>query len=343
MSSQKKEILTLAFDQLQSFVLERGFPKYRAEQVFHWIYAQGCDEFSQMNNLPKALIKDLATHFSFPKITSDTFVSKDGTVKYRFDLGQATSIESVWMPEEDRATLCVSSQAGCALKCAFCVTGTLGLKRNLSVEEIVYQIWYINKKKQKRITNLVFMGMGEPLQNMNNLIEAIKILRTDETYGFGKRKITVSTVGLANKIKPFLEQTDVNLAISLTGFNDSDRDYWMPINKTFNLKRLKHELSGLSLGKGKKITFEVVLIQGKTDREQDAYDLALFLKGLKAKVNLIPYNENQVLPEFKSPQKQDIQRFRDILKEKGIVSMVRKNRGQDIMGACGQLAAKNIE
>lgn len=341
--TQKQEILAISLTQLQQFVLEQGFPKYRAEQIYNWIYQQGVDDFALMKNLPKALITVLSEQFKFPQISSEAFFSQDGTIKYRFDLNNDATIESVWMPEEDRATLCVSSQAGCALKCAFCVTGTLGLKRNLSAEEILYQIWFVNKKMQKRITNLVFMGMGEPLQNMNNLIQAIKLLRADESYGFGKRKITVSTVGLANRIKPFLEQTDVNLAISLTGFNNEDRNYWMPINKTFDLKRLKHELSGLSLGKGRKITFEVVLIHGRTDREQDAYDLAKFLKGLNAKVNLIPYNENKILSEFKSPKETDIQRFREILKEHSIVSMVRKNRGQDIMGACGQLAAKDIQ
>ncbi|HMQ10917.1 MAG TPA: 23S rRNA (adenine(2503)-C(2))-methyltransferase RlmN [Oligoflexia bacterium] len=340
--TQNKQILVTTLSELQMFMLEQGFPKFRAEQIFNWIYGQGCDDFFKMSNLPKELIKALSENFSFPKLSAEAYFSKDGTIKYRFNLTDNALIESVWMPEEDRATLCVSSQAGCALKCAFCVTGTLGLKRNLSVEEIVYQIWYISKKMKKRITNLVFMGMGEPLQNMNNLVAAIEMLKSKETYAFGKRKITVSTVGLANRIKPFLQQCDVNLAISLTGFNDKDRDYWMPINKTFDLKRLKHELSGLSLGKGRKITFEVVLIQGRTDREQDAYDLAKFLKGLKAKVNLIPYNENKILPEFKSPREHNIERFREILKEQGIISMVRKNRGQDIMGACGQLAAKDV-
>ncbi len=331
-------ILSLTLDQLKAHFREMGESEYRAKQIFSWLYQKNISSFLEMKNLSLNLRHEFQERFFITEPKVKTFLSSDGTRKFIFTLSDGQAIEAVWIPEVKRKTLCISSQVGCPLRCAFCVTGAVGFKRNLSVDEIVAQVRYVKILQGFPVTNIVFMGMGEPLLNMENVISAIKILCAHDGLKVAKRKITVSTVGVIPKIRPFLAATDVKLAISLTGSTDSSRDYWMPINKTFNLQELTESLKGIPLEKGRKFTFEVVLIANETDTDAQAIKLANLLKKIPSKVNLIPYNENPLFPELKAPSKDRIEAFRTVLMERSIYTTVRKNRGADIMAACGQLA-----
>ncbi|MCB1198947.1 MAG: 23S rRNA (adenine(2503)-C(2))-methyltransferase RlmN, partial [Deltaproteobacteria bacterium] len=308
-------------------------------QVYDWFFQKRVFDFSQMSNLPDGFRQTLIDTFTFPKWEVADQVSVDGTVKYHFTLEDGKSIESVWIPEEDRATLCVSSQVGCALKCQFCVTGLQGFLRNLTQSEILEQIRYIQCEQGKKISNLVFMGMGEPLLNYENLCQAIDLLKHPKAFNFGHRKISVSTAGTVPKILPFIDRTNVSLAVSLTGSNNESRNRWMPINQKYNLEVLKETLLQVPQNKWKKIMFEVVMIAGETDTPAQAKNLVKFLQGMKAKVNLIPYNENSHFPHLKAPKKEDLFKYRDILMKAGYYVSIRRNRGEDIMGACGQLSS----
>lgn len=317
-------------------------PRYRSRQIIEWIFQKGVLNPLEMSNLPRALREQLASDWRYDLPEAEVLVSKDGTQKFTLNIGGETTIESVWIPEKKRNTLCISSQAGCAFKCAFCVTGTLGLKSHLLAYQIVSQLWLVQHRFNLPVSNLVFMGMGEPLHNIENVQNAIHIMTDPERMGFGKRKITVSTVGVADKIKAFVENTGVRIAISLTGATNQKRDQWMPINKRFPMEVLKQKLKEIQWPPGRDITFEYVLIQGKTDSIQDATALVYFLRGLPAKVNVIPYNENEVLPHLKAPSVDTVKHFLAKLRENGLKATIRKNRGADIMGACGQLAGRRI-
>ena len=296
-----------------------------------------------MTNLGKALRKKLAEAFEVTQPAAERWESKDGTIKFRFILNDARSVESVWIPEPKRKTLCISSQVGCPLNCAFCVTGAMGFKRNLAVEEIVAQVRHARILEKLPVTNLVFMGMGEPLLNDQNVIRAISVLCDPAGSAVGKRKVTVSTAGIAPKIRPFLEKTGVKLAVSLTGGTDQIRDVWMPINRKYDLTALFKELRAIRLPKGRRITFEVVLMKGKNDSLEETRKLADLLRGIPSKVNLIPYNENPVFLQLKRPEDARVQEIREYLLTRKIHATVRKSRGEDVLAACGQLAGKTIE
>jgi len=334
-----KSFFGMAIENFQDWISDRSYPAYRLGQVYQWMFDHSVFDFDLMSNLPPALREDLKQTFTFPQWGVETLVSKDGTEKYQFTLEDGKSIETVWIPEENRATLCVSSQVGCALKCQFCVTGLQGFSRNLTVEEIIEQVRYVQFDQKKKITNLVFMGMGEPLLNFENVCQAIELLKHPKMFNFGHRKISVSTAGMVPKILPFIERTNVCLAVSLTGSSNISRDRWMPINQTYDLETLKEVLQKIPQTKWKKIMFEVVMIGGLTDTISEAKGLITFLQRLKAKVNLIPYNENPFFPDLKAPTEKDLMAYQNRLMKAGIFVSIRKNRGQDIMGACGQLSS----
>jgi 23S rRNA (adenine2503-C2)-methyltransferase len=323
----------------EAWVVEQGQPKYRAGQVLEWMFDKNVFDFEAMSNLPQDFRTQLAQAFTFPAWKVERQISVDGTRKYHFELEDGKSIETVYIPEENRATLCVSSQVGCALKCQFCVTGLQGFSRNLTQAEIVEQIRYVQYVEECDLSNLVFMGMGEPLLNFDNLVGAIDWLKEPKAFSFGHRKISVSTAGTLPKILPFIDRTNVSLAVSLTGSSNQSRDHWMPINRKYNLEKLKATLLQFPKNKWKKIMFEVVMVSGQTDTVEEAKNLVKFLEGLQAKVNLIPYNENPHFPDLKAPKKEDLLRYRDILMKAGFYTSIRKNRGQDIFGACGQLSS----
>lgn len=328
-------------EQLQALSLE----PFRAMQVVQWVHQKGVTSFDEMTNIKKEVREVLKKHFEIPSLSIETHqVSTDGTRKYLITLADGKTIESVFIPSENRNTLCVSSQVGCAMDCQFCLTATMGLFRNLTVFEILEQVRLVKEDVAKleeapRLSNLVFMGMGEPLANAKNLYKALDILLDPLGFNFSRNHITVSTSGLATEIEKFGDATPVKLAISLNATTDAVRDVVMPINKKFNLERLFEACRKMHLPKRNRITFEYVMLHGVNDTREDAARLIKILSTLKAKINLIPFNPWPGSPH-KRPPDDWVATFQKILLDKGFVANVRRSRGIDILGACGQLATQ---
>ncbi len=271
---------------------------------------------------------------------ADSLHSQDGSIKYRILLEDGNSIESVFLPHKNHNTICVSSQAGCGMGCDFCMTARMGLIRNLKPAEIIDQVFTVLQelKENKKIRNIVFMGMGEPFHNYNNLMQALEILTDEHGFNFSHRRITVSTSGLLPKIRRFgQEKIKANLAVSLNGVSDEVRTKLMPVNKAYNLEKLIKACSEYPLESRKRITFEYILIRDLTDSLQDAKGLIRLLHGLKFKINLIPYNSTAD-GKYQAPSPQQVRRFQKYLLDHQIVAPLRISKGQDIQGACGQLA-----
>lgn len=340
------DIASLSLDALEALFAELGEKKFRAKQVYRWIHQKGATDFESMTDLSKDLRAKLKERAVFKPLTKDLEQrSKDGTIKYRWKTHDGKFIESVYLPSEDRKTLCVSTQVGCAMGCTFCATATLGLMRNLTPSEIVAQVHAVNAEVRKNeqldtlrpLTNLVFMGMGEPLHNFENLKTALEILESQDGPNFSNRHITVSTVGLVPMIERFGQETDVKLAISLNATTDEQRSKTMPVNRKWNIEALMDACRKFPLRQGRRITFEYVLLLGVNDTDDDARRLGKLLEGIPAKVNLIPYNENAGLG-FKTVAEERAEQFRELLAQQNVAAFVRKNRGRDIAAACGQLA-----
>ncbi len=337
----------LTLDEMTRFVVhELGERSYRARQIYRWIHQRAATDFDQMTDLSKTLRETLKGRATLSPIEKDLEqLSSDGTIKYRFRTADGKLIESVYMPSEERKTLCVSTQAGCAMGCTFCMTATLGLLRNLTPGEIVAQVNHVSAEighaegasPRRGLTNLVFMGMGEPLHNFENLKKALGILQSTDGPNFSHRHITVSTVGLVPMIERFGQETDVKLAISLNASCDEQRSELMPINRKWNIASLLDACRKFPLRQGRRITFEYVLMAGVNDADEDAHRLVDLLRGIPAKVNLIPYNDNPGLM-FRSPAEARAEAFRELLAQGRVAAFVRKNRGRDIAAACGQLA-----
>lgn len=338
--AEKVNIKSLSLAELTERFKELGLEGYRARQVKQWVHQKQVSSFEEMTNIGKAYRQLLEENFEITRLAVKTSqLSSDGTKKYLLTLSDGKDIECVLIPSENRNTLCVSSQVGCAMGCQFCLTATMGLMRNLSVYEIVDQIGAVLRELggEKRISNLVFMGMGEPLANHQNLYKALEILLDPECYNFSRQHITVSTSGLAPEIEKFGDKTPVKLAISLNATTDEVRDVVMPINKKFSIERLMEACRKMHLPKRNRITFEYVMLHGVNDTMDDARRLVHLLSKLKAKINLIPFNEFPGSP-FKRPPDEWIFKFQKVLLDKGYVANIRKSRGRDILGACGQLA-----
>lgn len=340
------DIASLRLPDLEALFLELGEKKFRARQVYRWVHQRGVTDFEAMTDISKELRSKLNARASFKPLHKDLEQrSKDGTIKYRWKTVDGKFIESVYMPSEERKTLCVSTQIGCAMGCTFCATATLGLMRNLTASEIVGQVHAANVEVRQNensetlrpITNLVFMGMGEPLHNFENLKTALEILKSQDGPNFSHRHITVSTVGLVPMIERFGAETDVKLAISLNATTDEQRSKTMPVNRKWNIEALMDACRKFPLRQGRRITFEYVLLLGVNDSDDDAKRLGKLLEGIPAKVNLIPYNENAGLG-FKTVADTRAEEFRELLAQQNIAAFVRKNRGRDIAAACGQLA-----
>ncbi|AKF81853.1 50S rRNA methyltransferase [Myxococcus fulvus 124B02] len=341
------DVASLSMEGLTRFVTEQlGERAFRAPQMYRWLHQRGVTSFDEMTDLSKAFREKLKVAAEIIPLVKDLEQrSVDGTIKYRWKTRDGRYIESVYMPSEDRRTLCVSTQVGCAMACGFCMTGTMGLKRNLTPSEIVAQVHAVNREVRKNeghetlrpLSNLVFMGMGEPLHNFENLKTALAILQSEDGPNFSHRHITVSTVGLVPMIERFGKETDVKLAISLNASTDEQRSKTMPVNRKWNIAALLDACRKFPLRQGRRITFEYVLIQGFNDSDEDAHRLIQLLKGIPAKVNLIPYNENPGLG-FQTTAEERAEQFRAILSDGHVAAYIRKNRGRDIAGACGQLA-----
>lgn len=344
-----ENILDFTREDLSTWFAGKDIRPFRAGQVFKWIYLQQEDTFEQMTDLSKDLRKILADHFSIDRLVLDNQQkSVDGTEKFLLRLGDGQHIESVLIPEKDHFTLCVSSQVGCAQDCRFCLTAKGGFVRNLTVSEIVSQVrdarHYLAHKglDPLALSNLVFMGMGEPLANYNTLLKALDII-LDSDYGlkFSSKRVTVSTSGLVPKITQLGLDTDVNLAISLNATTDKMRSFLMPINNKYPLNELLDACRTFTMKPRKKITFEYILIKGLNDSKEDAVRLAALLAPIKAKVNLIPFNEHDK-SAFQRPSKKEILDFLQILLDRNLTAMTRKSKGDDISAACGQLKANLI-
>ncbi len=328
--------------QLTDWVTSLGQPAFRAKQIFTWLYRPGIIDFSQMTNLSKDLrgkLHDLALLTDLAIETSE--LSQDGTKKYAFALADDAIIESVLIPDGKRRTLCISSQVGCAMGCAFCLTATMGFKRNLTPAEIVGQVRAVQSDlgEEQRINNIVYMGMGEPLANLDNVITSLDILGDELGLAYSAKRITMSTCGLAPQINKLAGKVKVNLAVSLHAANDIIRDQLMPVNKKYPIAELLTACQEFPLDKRQKITFEYILLAGINDGVEDARALAKLLRPLSCKINLLPCNEAPEIP-FRKPKEATVLAFQDILKWAGYTVLIRSSRGDDISAACGQLAAK---
>jgi 23S rRNA (adenine2503-C2)-methyltransferase len=327
----------------EHFVSE-GIPRYRADQVAGWLYQRGVEDPRKMTNLDAPLRERLASEWQTRAVSLETLkVSSDGTRKLVLRSADDAVVEAVLIPEERRNTLCVSTQVGCPLTCSFCATGAMGFSRNLSTAEIVDQVCRAREVvgADERISNIVFMGMGEPLLNLPAVLESIRILTHPKAFAMAPRRITVSTAGVLPKIRPLLEIGPINLAVSLHAVRDEVRDVLVPLNRRFPLAQLLDSLRNEELISPRRpVFFEYTLMKGVNDSEQDARLLPALLRGIPAKLNVIPMNPHADAP-YLPPERHTIDRFAAILHEGGLRVTLRRNRGADIEAACGQLAARS--
>ncbi len=343
MIADRTDLKGMPMAELEEFFSRWGKERYRARQVSRWMYRRFAEDFSAMTDLSKNFREELSRdcRISAPPVER-LEASSDGTEKYMFLLEDGETIESVLIPEEDRRTLCISSQVGCALKCGFCATGAAGFRRNLTSAEIVHQVCFAAKRlteKGERLTNVVFMGMGEPLENPREVSRAVAILLSQFGFGLSGKRVTVSTAGVIPAMLAMAKEFPVCFAVSVNAPNDGLRSRLMPVNRKYPLKDLVAAMKAIPLQSGRKITAEYVLLAGVNDSEKDAGDLARILKGARVKVNLIPFNAHEY-GEFASPPRETADRFRDVLIDGGIRTITRERRGADIRAACGQLARR---
>jgi len=336
---EKIDLKSLNREQLEEFLSELGKEKYRTKQILRWIYQRQVTDFEQMTDLAKQFrqqLQERATISSWQPEVVET--STDGTRKYLFRLADGLSVEAVRIPmDEGRATLCISTQVGCAMGCQFCMTGTFGLARNLRPEEIVNQV--CAALQDGPITNIVLMGMGEPLHNLDNVVTALQIFYLDDGLGYGTRRVTLSTCGLVPEIKALSQRIKVQLAVSLNATTDEVRSQLMPVNQRYPLNVLMDACRDYALQTKQRVTFEYTLIDGVNDSMADAKRLVKLLHGVRSKVNLIAYNEHEGA-EFKAPTEESVKAFQSYLLQRDIVATLRASKGQDISAACGQLKGK---
>ncbi len=322
----------------------QGLSPFRVPQILRWVYLRGISDFEEMSNVGRHLRRDLAEHFRLdPLPPARAVTSADGATRLLFRWEGGGAVESVIIPDGDRLTVCVSSQIGCAMGCDFCATARLGLERSLSAAEIAGQLVEVRRwlGPEPRISNVVFMGMGEPLHNYDNVVEAIGIMQADWGFGLSGRRITVSTVGLLPQLRRLASETDVAVAVSLTAARDALRDRLMPVNQRYPLEQLAATCRTLPIAQRRRITFEYVLLQGVNDSADDAAQLTRLLAGIRGKVNLIPFNPFPGTT-YRAPQPFEVRRFQNQLLARGLSATVRKRRGDDVNAACGQLAAAAV-
>jgi len=352
MTMHKTDLKNFSQTQLIEYVESLGQPPFRGKQIMGWLYRAGITEFSQMTDLAKVFRQVLEekccfSHFNDPIIER----AEDGCIKFGFHLKDGDIIESVLIPEPDRNTLCISSQVGCAMKCTFCLTGTMGFRRNLSPAEIVNQVCGVREFLlglpaedligPKEITNVVFMGMGEPLNNLEHVLTSLSIMTDPKGLDLAGRRITVSTCGIAPKLRELGRKSSVNLAISLHAADDKTRKKLMPVNDIYSIDELLDACRDFPLPKRKRIMFEYILLKDINDSERQARQLAKKLRNIPCKINLLPYNESPELP-YRSPEQSRILAFQEILRRAHYSVFIRNSRGSDISAACGQLAGKKV-
>jgi len=338
-------------DALTRFLVEQGEKPFRAKQIMQWLYQRNVRDFDAMTDVSKATRAKLAslTTTVLPSV-QESQLSRDGTAKWLFELHDGNCIETVYIPENDRGTLCVSSQVGCALDCSFCATGRQGFNRNLSVSEIIGQVWLATNllaqepaTAQQRITNVVMMGMGEPLLNYRQLVPSLNLMMDDLAYGLSKRRVTVSTSGVIPAMDKLTADVDISLAVSLHAPNDALRNELVPVNRKYPIAELmaacqRYINGGDAVSQRKKhVLFEYVMLSGVNDQAEQAHELAELLRGFPAKVNLIPFNPFSQ-SGYQRSSRNAVERFARILNDAGVLTLKRTTRGDDIDAACGQLA-----
>jgi 23S rRNA (adenine2503-C2)-methyltransferase len=335
---EKIDLKNFTLQELEAYISGLGKERFRAKQIFKWLYQMDATSFDEMSNVSKEfrrLLEETATISNLaPEVVE---ASEDGTKKYLFRLADGNAVESVLIPDEGRNTLCISSQVGCAMGCAFCLTGTFGITRNLTTAEIVNQVCAV--KRDDPVRNIVFMGMGEPLANLGAVIPAVKILTDPDGFQFSTRKVTVSTSGLVPEMAELGKAVTVNLAVSLNATTDEIRSQIMPVNRRYPLKELLAGCKTFPLPSRRWITIEYVMIRDLNDTLEDAKRLVRMISNIPSKVNLIPFNEHEGC-DFKSPPQDTIDRFHKYLLDKNVTVITRSSRGGDISAACGQLKGK---
>jgi 23S rRNA (adenine2503-C2)-methyltransferase len=335
----KVDFKDLDLEETKAWVKQRGHKAYRAEQIRQWIFGHRTESFDKMSTLSKDLREYLKSHSYISQLKIVKIeVSVDGTRKFLFELQDGSSIESVLIPERNHYTACISSQVGCAMGCTFCLTAQQGLTRNLKSSEIVNQVIQISKSmdQPERLTNIVLMGMGEPLANYEAVARAVKNIISPDALNFSHRRVTLSTCGLVPEIERLGRELPINLAVSLNAADDVTRNLLMPINRKYPLTKLIGALRRFPLPKGRRITFEYILIRNINDRLVDATHLTKLLRTTKAKINLIPFNHYQGSP-FEAPDEGTILAFQGELIRNNYTAIIRKSKGCDISAACGQL------
>jgi 23S rRNA (adenine2503-C2)-methyltransferase len=337
----KTDLKGMSLSETAAWAEKVGLPLYRARQLRRWLFKAWVRSFEEMTDISKSLRGSLGekariNHLEEVKVE----ISGDGTRKYLLKLEDSHFIETVLIPERGHFTLCISCQAGCAMNCRFCVTGKQGLKRDLKVAEIVDQVVHVKRAltDPKRLTNIVFMGMGEPLANYDRVVKAIGNLIAEDGMNFSHRTVTLSTCGLVPQIRKLGRDTKVNLAVSLNGADDETRSYLMPVNRSYPLRELISALREFPLPNRRMITIEYILIRGVNDRDEDALNLVSLLKGLRVKINLIPLNPHPGI-KMETPSQGRILHFQEILTRHHLTAIIRKSKGRDISAACGQLSA----
>ncbi len=345
--AEKTNLLNLDRLAMQEFFVGIGEKPFRATQVIQWIHQYGVDDFDAMTNLGKELrarLRDVA-EIRVPEIIQDQ-TAADGTRKWLLRLDDGNAIETVFIPEEDRGTLCVSSQVGCTLNCSFCSTGHQGFNRNLTVAEIIAQLLVANRalgrdpKGDRIITNVVLMGMGEPLLNFDNVLPAMRLMLDDYAYGLSRRRVTLSTAGVVPVLERLREECPVSLAVSLHATNDALRDQLVPLNKKYPIRELLEACRRYCADSPRsRVTFEYVMLEGINDSIEHAHELVRILSDVPSKVNLIPFNPFPQT-QYRRSSKEAIDRFREVLIAAGLTTITRKTRGDDIDAACGQLAGR---
>jgi 23S rRNA (adenine2503-C2)-methyltransferase len=341
LAGERVNLLGLPRAELEAFVATRlGAKPFRARQLMKWIYRRGAADFAAMTDLAQDFRSQLSevARIAVPEIVAEQ-VSNDGTRKWMLRMDEVQGIETVYIPEPDRGTLCISSQVGCAMDCSFCSTAQQGFNRNLSVAEIVGQVWLAHRELgEARITNIVFMGMGEPLANYRNVVPAMRTFLDDLGYDLSRRRVTLSTSGLVPQIYKLAEDCNVALAVSLHAPNDELRNELVPINRKHPIAELLTACwHYIDMQNGRSVTFEYVMLDGVNDKPEHARELAKLLRGRPAKLNLIPFN---IFPgtRYRRSPAAAILKFRDILNDNGVIATIRRTRGDDIDAACGQLA-----
>jgi 23S rRNA (adenine2503-C2)-methyltransferase len=339
-TDERTDLKGMTLPELEAFLARWGKERYRARQLFRWIYQKHAGDFAAMTDLSKELRGILAASCrisGFPAERVET--SADGTEKFLFRLEDGEAVESVLIPDEGRRTLCISSQVGCPLLCGFCATGAAGFRRDMTSSEIVQQACFAAKRlaeRGERLSNVVFMGLGEPLLNVPEVSRTIGILLSQFAFGISGKRVTISTAGIVPEMMPLALKHPVSFAVSINAARDDLRSLLMPINRKYPLRELVAEMKRIPLQSGRKVTAEYVLLAGVNDSPEDARALASSFRGARIKVNLIPFNPHEASP-YRAPEAEAVDRFREVLIAGGVQTITRERRGADIRAACGQL------